>query len=212
MPRPGSLSGAAPVTALITLSLALTACGGTPQPRRFFSLAPASPDSTQVVSPPTLRIREFQCASAYDQAGIIFRVSAVELRAYRYTTWTASPGVMMSEALRRYLAASGRFIVVDASEQAELELTGRIDVIEQLIDDGDWQGRLEMSLALRRIRDGRIFWRGRIDGIEPAEGLDVAEVVAAQSRILNRGLIDALPDIAQAAIDATVGPPAGSPE
>jgi len=159
-----------------------------------------------------LRIRELECASAYDQAGIIFRVSAVEIRSFRYATWTAAPGIMLSEVLRRYFSSSGRFIVVDGNDTAELELTGRIDVIEQVVDDGQWFGRLEMSLALRRVRDGRVFWRGRIDGSELAERRDVAEVVAAQSRVIGEGLARAMPAISQAVVDATVGPPAGSQE
>ena len=119
---------------------------------------------------------------------------------------------MISEVLRRYFSSTGRFIVVDGNDPAELELTGRIDVIEQLVDDGDWSGRLEMSLALRRVRDGRVFWRGRIDGAEPAERRDVAEVVAAQSRVIGEGLARAMPAISQAMVDATVGPPAGTQE
>lgn len=187
----------------------LIGCGGPAQPRRLFSLAPQAPEVVQVTEPPTIRVRELECATSYDQAGLIFRVSAVEIRSFRYATWTAAPGVMMAEVLRRYLSSTGRFIVVDQADQAELELTGRIDVIEQVVENGEWFGRLEMSLALRRVRDRRVFWRGRIDGTEPAAERDVAEVIAAQSRVLSAGLAAALPDITQAAVDATVGPPAG---
>jgi ABC-type uncharacterized transport system auxiliary subunit len=166
----------------------------------------------RATEPPTLRIRELDCAAAYDQEGVVFRVSAVELRSYRYLTWSAPPGIMVSEVLRRYMAASGRFVVVEPTDPAELELTGRLDVIEQSLQDGDWAGRLEMSLALRRVSDGRVFWRGRIDGLHPAESEDVAEVVAAQSRVLGAGLEAAMPALAQAAVDAVVGPPAGASE
>ena len=123
--------------ALMSLAFSVLSCGGTPQPRRYFSLAPPAPESGRGSAPPTLRIRELECASAYDQAGIIFRVSAVEIRSFRYATWTAAPGIMLSEVLRRYFSSSGRFIVVDGNDTAELELTGRIDVIEQVREQYD---------------------------------------------------------------------------
>lgn len=195
---------------LITV-LAVVACGGsTPQPRRYFSLAPDAPSGQRVAEPPTLRVRELDCAAPYDQAGIIFRISPVEVRSYRYANWTAAPGVMISEVLRRYLAASGRFNLVDQEDPAELELGGRVDLIEQVVDDREWLGRLEVSLTLRRVRDGRVFWRQRIDGSRPAESRDVAEVVAAQSRVLSTALAQELDALAEAANSAVSGPPAGS--
>jgi ABC-type uncharacterized transport system auxiliary subunit len=207
----------AAVHAVVTAGLVLGAavvlsCGGPTQARRYFTLAPPAPQSIRATEPPTLRVRELDCATAYDQEAVVFRVSAVELRSYRYLTWSAPPGIMVSEVLRRYMAASGRFVVVEPTDPAELELTGRLDVIEQSLQDGDWAGRLEMSLALRRVSDGRVFWRGRIDGLHPAESEDVAEVVAAQSRVLGAGLEAAMPALVQAAVDAVVGPPAGASE
>jgi ABC-type uncharacterized transport system auxiliary subunit len=192
-------------------SLLIAACGGAqPQPRRYFSLAPDAPRGARVAEPPTLRVRELDCAPPYDQAGIIFRISPVEVRSYRYASWTAVPGVMISEVLRRYLAASGRFNVVEEEDPAELELGGRVDLIEQVVDEGEWHGRIEVSLTLRRVRDGRIFWRQRIDGNRPAESRDVAEVVAAQSRVLSTALEQELDTLAQAAAAAVAGPPAGA--
>ena len=59
----------------------LTACGGSSAPpRRFFSLAPSAPQPARVTAPPTLRVRELDCAAPYDQSGIVFRVSPVEVR------------------------------------------------------------------------------------------------------------------------------------
>ncbi len=186
-------------------------CGSArPTPRRYFSLAPEAPRPVRTASPPTLRVRELDCAAPYDQSGIVFRVSPVEVRSYRYSNWTAAPGVMLSEVLRRYLAASGRFNLVDEEDPAELEIGGRIDAIEQRVDDGRWFGRFEVSLTLRRVRDGRVFWRQRIDGTQAAESRDVAEVVAAQSRVLSAALDQELESLSNAANDAVAGPPAGA--
>ena len=191
----------------------LAACGGTqPQPRRFFSLAPEAPETHRASSPLTLRVRELDCAEPYDQLGVVFRVSPVEVRSYRYNNWTATPGVMVAEVLRRYFASTGYFNLVDEEDPSELEIGGRVDVIEQVVDDGEWYGRLEVSLTLRRVRDGRVFWRQRIDGSRQAESEDVAEVVAAQSRVLSTALSQELPALYQAAMEAAAGPPAGATE
>lgn len=198
---------------LVTSAATLVSCGGAqPTPRRFFSLAPEAPESARTAAPITLRVRELDCAEPYDQLGIVFRVSPVEIRSYRYNSWSATPGVMVSEVLRRYLAATGQFNLVDDEDAAELEVGGRVDVIEQVVEDGEWYGRLEVSLTLRRVRDGRVFWRQRIDGSRPAETEDVAEVVAAQSRVLSTALSQELPSLYQAAMEAAAGPPAGAEE
>lgn len=200
------------VAAATALGAAAGGCGGgsRPTPRRFFSLAPEAPSPAPSPAPPTLRVRELDCAPPYDQAGIIFRVSPVEVRAYRYNNWAAAPGVMLSEVLRRYLASSGQFNLVDQEDQAQLEIGGRVDVIEQVVRDGQWYGRLELSLTLRRVRDGRVFWRQRIDGTRVAEEQEVAEVVAAQSRVLSTALAQELDTLTQAASAAAAGPPAGA--
>lgn len=191
----------------------IVACGGSqPLPRRYFSLAPEAPEPDRINAPITMRVRELDCAEPYNQLGIVFRVSPVEVRSYRYANWTATPGAMVSEVLRRYLAATGRFNLVDDEDPSELEIGGRVDVIEQVVEDGDWYGRLEVSLTLRRVRDGRVFWRQRIDGSRPAESQDVAEVVAAQSRVLSTALSQELPSLYQAAMEAAAGPPAGAVE
>jgi ABC-type uncharacterized transport system auxiliary subunit len=198
------------VAALVAVST-VAACGGAaPQTRRFLSLAPDAPAPARVAAPPTLRVRELDCAPPYDQVGVVFRISPVEVRAYRYNNWSAVPGVMVAEVLRRYLAASGRFNLVDEEDQADLELGGRVDALEQVAEGGRWFGRVELSLTLRRTRDGRIVWRQRIDGVQPAEGEDVAEVVAAHSRVLATALDQELESLAAAADQAVAGPPAGA--
>jgi ABC-type uncharacterized transport system auxiliary subunit len=188
-------------------------CGGQPRTRRYFALAPevAEPqEGADSVSRPRIRVAELACADAYDDRAVVFRLSAVELRSFRYAEWTSKPGVMVAEVLRRYLAASGHFTIVSDEDTADLEVGGRVDVIEQVVDDDGWHGRLELLISLRRLRDGRVVWQHRIDGVQPAERRDVAEVVAAQSRILGAGLAEALPGLTEAAIAASVGPPAGA--
>lgn len=199
--------------ALATIAALCTACGGgQPVVRRYFTLAPQAPEPGRVGTLPTLRVRELDCAPIYDRTNLIFRVSPVEVRAYRYNNWSSPPGTMLAEVLRRYLAASGRFNLVDEEDPADLEIGGRVDVIEQLVDDDGWSGRIELSLTLRRVRDGRIYWRQRIDGSRPAEREDVAEVVAAQSFILGTALAQEIDALAQAAQEAMAGPPAGAVE
>jgi ABC-type uncharacterized transport system auxiliary subunit len=206
-------TNAAAALALATTTVLCLACGGgQPVVRRYFTLAPEAPEPARVAVPPTLRVRELDCAAVYDQANVVFRVSPVEVRSYRYNNWSSEPGIMLAEVLRRYLAASGRFNLVDAEDPADLELGGRVDVIEQVVDDDGWSGRLELSLTLRRVRDGRVYWRQRIDGSRPAERQDVAEVVAAQSFILGTALAQEIDALSQAAQEAVAGPPAGSEE
>ncbi len=197
---------------LLTLGamVASLGCGSArPRPRRFFSLAPDAPEAQAAANRPRLHVTELDCAPAYDRESIIFRVSSVETRAYRYHMWTASPGIMLSEVLHRYMATSGGFTIVAEDEMADLELAGRVDVLEQVVEGNRWHGRIEVLLTLRRVRDGQVLWQRRIDGMERAERRDVAEVVAAQSRILGNGLVELLPELHDAAVSASVGPPAG---
>jgi ABC-type uncharacterized transport system auxiliary subunit len=199
--------------ALAVAAASALACGGSqPVVRRYFSLAPQAPEPGSVAVPPTLRVSELDCAALYDQPNIVFRISPVEVRSYRYNIWSASPGVMLAEVLRRYFAASGRFNLVDEGDAADLEIGGRVDVLEQVVDEDGWSGRLEVSLTLRRVRDGRVFWRQRIDGSRPVENEDMAEIVAAQSFILGTALAQEIDAISQAAQEAVTGPPAGSTE
>lgn len=211
--RPLRRCSRAAALALATITALCAACGGgQPVVRRYFTLAPQAPEPGRVGAPPTLRVRELDCAAVYDQAAVVFRVSPVEVRSYRYNNWSSPPGTMLAEVLRRYLAASGRFNLVDEEDPADLELGGRVDVIEQVVDEDGWSGRLELSLTLRRVRDGRVYWRQRIDGARPADSEDVAEVVAAQSFILGTALAQEIDALSQAAQEAVAGPPAGSDE
>jgi len=219
-PRSTNLLGARAVLRVAATMVALlcmlpAACasgGGGPRPRRYFSLAPQAPDRVRAETRPRIRVAELDCADAYDQPSVMFRVSPVEVRAFRYNRWASKPGVMITEVLRRYLAASGRFDLVTEDEIPDIELSGRVDVIEQVVEGGVWQGRLELSLYLQTVRDGRVVWRWRIDGVQDADGREVSDVVAAQSRVLSQGLSEALPALAEAAVDAAVGPPAGTAE
>lgn len=194
-----------------SMFLAAVGCAVRPNPRRFFTLAPEAPERSEASARPRLHVAELECAAAYDQFPLVFRVSPVELRSFRYAMWTAKPGTMVAETLRRYLATSDRFVIVEAEDAADLVLGGRVDAIEQVVEDRGWLGRLELQLTLRRARDGRVVWQRRIDGVLRSDRRDVAEVVAAQSRILTAGLAEALPSLTEAALSAAVGTPAGTP-
>ena len=196
---------------LLLVALVLVACGPRHNTVRYFSLAPGSPDRSMGGEGrrPRLRVADLECAEDFDRDTLRFRVTGIELRAYRYNRWASRPGTMLADALRRYVGSSRRFTVVGREEEAELVLGGRVDVLEQVVEGRRWLGRLEMVLILSRAGDGHVIWRHRIDGVEEASSREVAAVVEAQSRILSAGLDDALPGLTEAALgpDALAPPP-----
>ena len=198
--------------ALAVLALvAASGCGPRPRPRRFFALSPEAPERVVAEERPRIRVAPFECSDEYAGPVLRYSLSDVELRSYRYNRWVVRPGIMVAEAFRRYLAQSGRFVMVAPGEPADVVLVGRVEVLEHAVRDGRWLGRLTVSFDLQRPRDGRVVLRHRIDGEQEAEEQELGAVVTAMSQVLGEGLDEVLDELIDAASRAHIGVPVDGP-
>ena len=108
--------------------------------------------------PCVVRIKEFAIEPAYSRAQIVYRRSPYELEYYFYRVWAVKPNTMLSDVVRKHLAAIGlvRQVVMrfDESERPAYELQGNLEAIEEYDSENIWFAHLNFTVRLIRLSDG----------------------------------------------------------
>ncbi len=150
--------------------LLLLSCAKVPA-KKFYTLN-YEPDALAVRLSPepwpcVVRIKEFSIEPAYARAQIVYRKSPYELEYYFYRVWAVKPNLMISDVVRKHLAATGivRQVVLrfDESERPTYELQGSVEAIEEYDSDNIWFAHLNFTARLVRLLDGKTIYTRQFD-------------------------------------------------
>jgi ABC-type uncharacterized transport system auxiliary subunit len=185
--------------AIVALSIACAACGGTLTETRHYQLA--QPEGKLRGGNDILVLESLTTNAAYDDERIVYRTTPVRLDYYHYHRWTSSPGAMVGNYLEQALETSGRFraVVRELTPDAPVVLTGRVLAIEEIDRSAtQWLGRIALELVLTDAHTGALLWTEQIDETEPLRQRNPEGLAAALSIAMSRIVAHVVPTIAEA--------------
>lgn len=136
----------------------------------------------------TIRVIEFSSNPPYDADSIFYKVSDVHIQSWRYHQWATSPSLLLTNYFKEYLEATGKFTVVESDEEATLELQGNLIEIGEVDKANIWYGALKLKLKVIDLKQRKIIWSGKIEGMEVAEEKNVESIVKAIDKILRNSM------------------------
>lgn len=193
--------------------LLLSGCGASIPPTRHYRLDPPAPtvtaevDACPAFAPPDLVIDDFRVDAVYDDQRIAYRESPYRVRRYHYHRWGATPGKLVSDALRRAYDDTGLFRRVTRRWRPEsvAELHGRVVALEELdATPTRWLGRVELELELVDPDTERTLWTESFTTSHRLQERSPEGLAAAVSKGVSEIAADSAADIASAI--ATAGP------
>ena len=174
-------------------------CGGAPPQVRFYTLAASDASPPSVDGSATLVVRPLAADSAYDTDRIVYRLSAYRLDYYNYHRWSAHPGLLVGDYLRRAYARTGLFreVVAESRPGAELVLDGRILALDEVDETAErWRAHVALQLSLHDSRTGATVWSATYDRSEPMHERNPEGLARALSEVLARIVVESAPALA----------------
>jgi ABC-type uncharacterized transport system auxiliary subunit len=124
--------------------------------------------------------------------GILYRSGPNEIGTYNYHRWAEPPVRMVRVALVRTLRASGKYRSVaelGSSAQGDYILQGRLYAFEE-VDSENIAARVSMEFELIDRTTRKTVWTHFYSRTTPAQGKEIADVVAALDHNLAQGLTE----------------------
>lgn len=196
-----SLRRRAAVSRLAAVVLFLSGCGAA-RPSQYYQLtvpgdAPAAKevDSTPV----TLLVGTLFAPDLYREDRIVYSTTQEEMGTYEYQRWAEPPTEMIQEVLLRALRSSGRYRAVFAHRSdtnGDFLLRGRLYDFKEVSGNG-MVARLTVDFEMRDVKSGTTVWTHYYHHDEPVDGKNVAAVVAALDRNVQRSVKEVLEGLDQ---------------
>ena len=192
-----------PVPFLLTLAVfAICAFGcGSPKPIRYYEISyPPVGQEKMAALDATLLVRAFSTSHLYREDRIVYGSGSEEMGTYMNERWTEPPSEMLQYALVRELRSTGRFRTVTAlrsDSSGDFMLTGHLYDFKEVSGNG-LVARLSFDAELRDLKAGKTIWTYAYNHDEPAGSKDVAAVVAAMDKNVQRGVEEVEAGIQQA--------------
>jgi len=178
-------------------------CGcGAARPSKYYQLTvPADAEKVEKADavPVTLLLGALQTSHLYREDRIVFGNNAERLGTYEYERWAEPPADMIGEVLLRELRASGRYRAVHyrrSNMQGDFALRGRLYDFKE-ITGGQLTTRVTFELEMRDLKTGATVWTHYYTHDEPVGGKDVAAVVAALNRNVQRSVSEVVTSLDQ---------------
>jgi ABC-type uncharacterized transport system auxiliary subunit len=140
--------------------------------------------------PVTLLLGALTASHLYREDHIVYSSASQNMGTYEYQRWAEPPTEMMDEVLYRELRASGRYRAVNSmrsNARGDFLLHGRLYDFKE-VSGNPLVARLAFELELRDTKTGATVWNHYYAHDEPVSGKDVAAVVAALDRNVQRGI------------------------
>ena len=191
------------VMGLLVAAVGLSACGGSAPEIKHYRLDVATQRvQAEAGDKPVLGIEPFTADAAYDEPQIAYRDTPYQLNYYYYHRWAATPGLLVTDALRRGYESTGEFKSVTSglTTRSDVVLSGHIAAIEEVdVSEDKWIGRLVLELRLRDARTGDLLWSQVFEEQEALEERTPAGLAEAMSKALTRIVETTADKIAKAA-------------
>jgi ABC-type uncharacterized transport system auxiliary subunit len=184
------------VAAVVMTTLALAGCGSVRYPTSYLLNLPAPAPQAAPAQEPLgpVAVREFRCPDYLCEGRLIYRPTPEEVGFYEYHRWAASPRQAITESMADALRARSLFKSVTVHErgiEAAYVLTGTIERLEEVDQDGDVQAVCTISALLVEARSGSLVWQHTASEAVPVRQRNVAGVVVSLSSAA-RAVIDRL--------------------
>lgn len=182
----------APVLALVGLSAALSACGGSPPPpEHFYRLNPPALSTPAQALPGILIVERLRADGVTGERPITYSRSSDDksLSTYRYHLWTEAPGRMLQQLLAKALkdAKAARDVLTDeVRAEGDWILKGRLLHFEQVLGGGRAKVVLEADLSLLKAKDYSLAHHAVYLEEQTADGESPAAAVDAMQKALDR--------------------------
>lgn len=179
----------------------LSGCGAA-RPSKYYQLTvPADAGRVEKADavPVTLLLGSLQTSHLYREDRIVYGNNAQQLGTYEYERWAEPPADMIGEVLLRELRASGRYRAVHyrrSNMQGDFALRGRLYDFKELAGD-QLTARVTFEMEMRDLKTGATVWTHYFTHDEPVGGKDVAAVVAALDRNVQRSVSEVVASLDQ---------------
>jgi len=178
------------ITAVALMIGFLSGCGAA-RPSKYYQLT--VPTDTGAVEkadavPVTLLLGALMTSHLYREDRIVYGNGSEQLGAYEYQRWAEPPTEMIQEVLLRELRASGRYRAVHyrrSNMQGDFALRGRLYDFKE-VTGAQMLARVTLELEMRDLKNGATVWTHFYTHDEPVSGKDVAAVVAALDKNVQR--------------------------
>ncbi len=186
--------------ALAALALLLAGCGHM-QPVRYYEISyPAVGPAKQEPLNATLLVRTFATSHLYREDRIVYGSGSDQMGTYQNERWSEPPAEMLQNALVRELRSTGRFRNVTAlrsDSSGDFLLTGHLYDFKEVSGNGI-VARISFDAELRDLKAGKTVWTYTYNHDEPSNGKDVASLVDAIDRNVQRSAQEVEAGIQQA--------------
>ena len=186
--------------AIVALALLLAGCGHM-QPVRYYEISyPAVGPAKQEPLNATLLVRAFATSHLYREDRIVYGSDSEQMGMYQNERWSEPPADMLQTALVREVRSSGRFRIVTplrSDSRGDFVLTGHLYDFKEVSGNGI-VARISFDAELRDLKAGKTLWIYTYNHDEPSSGKDVASLVAAMDRNVQRGVQEVEASIQQA--------------
>lgn len=186
----GSSPQAVLAVALLTL---LTACGIVPKREPVQLYEPTRPSAAASASWPqakwSLLVPKPAAGHLLDNERIAVRPGAGEITVYKGASWSDPAPELVQTALLRRFEDSQKILSVSrpgAGVRGEYQLHTELRTFESVYNGGRPEAVVELSAKLVHTADGQVAAARTFKEVEPAAGVEVASVVDAFSRALDR--------------------------
>jgi len=188
-----SMKGITKYSALVPLAVALiTAVGcGAARPSKYYQLTPpvsAAQTVSQDPLPLSLLLGAIYTSHLYREDRIVYSSEHERMGTYETERWSEPPVEMFRDVLLRKLRSSGRYRDVNpqrSGAHGDYLLRGRLYDFKE-VTGKPFVARLSFELEMHDTKTNGTVWRHTYNYDEPVSGKDVASVVAALDRNVQR--------------------------
>jgi ABC-type uncharacterized transport system auxiliary subunit len=191
--------------ALLSMLAFLPGCGGRPPALRHYELVVSGARRPPVDGGTTLAVAALVADSAYDTDRMVYRLSPYRLDYYEYHRWSAHPGLLLADYLRKAYARTGLFraVVSEPDTEAWVVLAGRIAALDEIDESPErWLARVALELSLRDAGSGARLWSAVYERRDPMRERSPEGLARALSAALAGIVAESAPALARHAAAA----------
>jgi ABC-type uncharacterized transport system auxiliary subunit len=185
----------------LALLLAVCLCNcGAPRPIKYYSVqVSATPPRPAHTYPVDILVGRITGPAILQASPIVYRTGTNEMGTYQHQRWADPPVDMIRANLTRLLRNSGDYRsvgVLGNTASEEYVIRGRLyDFTE--VDGASMSGLVTIEFELYDRKTAKILWSHFYSQMEPVQGKEIANVVQALDRNLDRGLKEVLAGLGQ---------------
>jgi ABC-type uncharacterized transport system auxiliary subunit len=177
--------------ALVLTAGWMAGCGGA-HPMQYYQLTvpTQTPRAEHNASGVSLALGPLVASHLYREDRIVYSAGSQRMGTYEFQRWTEPPAEMIEEVLLRELRGSGRYRDVSllrSSSRADYILHGRLYDFKEVAGE-PLQARVTAEFDLKDVKSGATVWSHYYKHDEPVSGKDVAAMVAALDRNVQRSV------------------------